>query len=366
MRYDDPSWSEFDLHGVCAMRVAQDAPTATFLEEMFAPFRTSGLTFFDLTVTGPLPPLQDAAYAEDAYRFSAEGLDLHRQGTQVRVDGDGFAVGGSGELLTTVLPLIDRIAVQRKAAMVHAATIDYRGVGLCLPAWGGVGKTSTVAKLLKRPGVRFMGDDWAFLTSEGDLLGYAKPMFVKPHHRPIYPHLFEGARKPLAPSRLTGPLARFATAVHPLITRHPRLATATRHWSPEHRMVTPQQAFPGQELSSRAPLGLVMFVERSTGSQVTRTKQPRDYLVGRMVANFHVEMSRQSRELVEALGATGLVPLESGFGDKAAVLEAAIGSLPTHLLHVPRSLSADEASDAIVAEVEDLLRESGRLEAAGG
>ena len=52
---------------------------------------------------------------------------------------------------------------------------------------------------MRREGWSFMGDDWAFLAEDAQLLGYEKPMFIKPHHQAIYPHLFEGARKPLVP-----------------------------------------------------------------------------------------------------------------------------------------------------------------------
>ena len=359
------SWTEFDVHGVARIRVARDAPTEPYLREMLAPFLSSGLPDHHMTVTTSLPPLDDAADAEDAYRYSPAGLDLHRQRAQVRVTAAGYDVAGSAELLTTVLPLLDRIATTNGAAMVHAATVDHGGVGICMPAWGGVGKTSTVAKLMRRPGVRFLGDDWAFLTSGGSLLGYAKPMFVKPHHRPIYPHLFAGGHKPLVPPRLTGPLARVATAVHPAITRYPRLATLTRHWSPEHMMVTPEKAFPQHEVATSAPLGAVVFVERFGGDRPRLSERPRRWVIGRMVGNFHVEMPRQSRDLVAALAATGIVPLDTYFGDKTAVLEAAIGSLPTFLLQVPRVLSADDASDAIVAGLDTVLarsepREAGR------
>ena len=55
--------------------------------------------------------------------------------------------------------------------------------------------------------VAFMGDDWAFATREGTMLGYAKPMFIKPHHKAIYPHLFQGLQKPLIPSSISRPVA---------------------------------------------------------------------------------------------------------------------------------------------------------------
>ena len=177
------------------------------------------------------------------------------QPVQIFLDEDGFHLHGSVELMVMALPLIDRLMVNQGAAMIHALTVEYKGHGLAMPAWGGTGKTSTMAKLLKRDGYAFMGDDWAFLSRQGELLGYAKPMFIKPYHRSIYPHLFSNTHKPLVPISLSKQIARMTTRVHPYITRYPQLAQLTRRWSPEHMMVTPQRAFPEARFSTAGAPG---------------------------------------------------------------------------------------------------------------
>ena len=48
-------------------------------------------------------------------------------------------------------------------------------------------------------------------------------------------------------------------------------------------------------------------------------------MTSRIVGNFHSELPMVSRRLIEALGATGLVPLEEYFGQKAAVVAAGPG-----------------------------------------
>jgi hypothetical protein len=235
-----------------------------------------------------------------------------------------------------------------------------------MPAWGGTGKTSTIAKLLKLDGVNFMGDDWAFASEEGRLLGYAKPMFIKPHHRMIYPHLFERKRKPLVPTRLSRPVGRLTTLVHPLITKYPRLARVTRKFSPEHIMVTPQVAFPHAAISTAAPLAIAVFVERHEGSEPVLAERARTWMVSRLLGNFHAEIPRHSQEVITALGATGLVPIEQYFGEKAAVLERALVNTPAFLLQVPQSFSPDQASDVIVEHLQKALTLAGIDAASSG
>ena len=230
-------WLDFDLHGCLGIRVAADSPAAAQLRTMLACFLTDEPVPADIVVTAPLEPLPEAGNLEDELSYSANGVMFHDTGVQVIRDRQQYRIHGPGELLTAVVPILDRAMVERDVAMFHAATVSFKGFGIALPAAGGTGKTSTIAKLMRRKGFGFMGDDWAFLSGDGHQLGFAKPMFIKPHHRPIYPHLFKGTRKPLVPKSLSRPIGRITTVVHPAVVRYPRLADGLRRWSPEHRMV---------------------------------------------------------------------------------------------------------------------------------
>lgn len=331
------------------MGVDRSAPTAAQMRTIFADFLTDGSNGpFDLTVSGEIEPIAEAAFAEDSFSYTPTAITANAPPLQIMRDGAGLRVNGPGELLTSILPLLDRVLVERNVAMIHAATVAIHGHGIALPAAGGVGKTSTIAKLMRRPAVAFMGDDWAFVSAEGELLGFAKPMFIKPHHRTIYPHLFNRVRKPLVPKRLARPFGRLATLVHPFIVRYPRLAAFTRQWSPEHMIVSPQEALPGRPIARSAPLSAAVYVERYDGTETRLSELDRSDMAARMLGNFHGEMTTYSREVVNLLGATGFVPLQDIFADKATILGKALQSVPTFLLQVPVSYDADTASDVIV------------------
>src|SRR3954447_6270844 len=351
----DSDWQQFDMHGLLRMGVHKSAPTAAQAATMFAGFTDDTATGmpadgFDLTVTGEFDSITGVAFAEDDFAYRHDAILLRTPKLQILRAGSSFRLNGGGELLTTLVPLIDRLMVERGAAMIHAATVTIDGKGFALPAAGGVGKTSTIAKLAKMSGMGFLGDDWAFLTSAGQLLGFAKPMFIKPHHRPIYPHLFSGRRKPLLPRSLSRPVGRLTTIVHPYIVEYPNVAAVVRKWSPEHMMVPPHKALPGVPMVESAPLSASVYLERHDGRAAELRDISRADMVARMLGNFHSEMSLHSREVVNLLGTVGMVPLDRIFSDKARVLGQALGDLPTFLLQVPREWSADRASDAIVGE----------------
>src|SRR6266536_3345810 len=320
----DTGWLSFDLHGRARMGVARNAPTAAQLRMMFADFLTEdGNGPFDLTVTGEMQPVHGVAYADDTFSYTPDAICLRTPPLQIFRNGTGMRLNGPGELLTTVLPLLDRILVERDVAMIHAATVSIDGHGVALPAAGGVGKTSTIAK----------------------------PMSIKPHHRTIYPHLFHRMRKPLVPKRLSRPIGRLTTAVHPVVVRYPRLAAFTRRWSPEHMIIPPHEALRGSPIVRSAPLSAAVYVERFDGAEPWLGELDRSAMVARMLGNFHIEMTAYSREVLNLLGATGLIPLQDIFADKATILGKALQDVPTFLLQVPVAYGADRASDVIVDEL---------------
>ena len=351
----DQNWLNFDLHGMLGMRVATSAPAALQLSTMMAAFAVEHEVADDIVVTERAELMIDTSVLEDELGYTAAAVQFARHGVQVVKDGARWRVHGPGELLTSVLPILDLAMVSRGAAMIHAATVGHHGRAIALPAAGGTGKTSTIAKLMKRPGFSFMGDDWGFVTEDGRLLNYEKPMFIKPHHRPIYPHLFTGSRKPLVPVRLSRPVGRFTTVVHPHIVKHPRLADFSRRMSPEHRIVTARQALPGVEVTREAPLLVSVFVERYAGARTRLDERDTDWMVERMLGNFNIEMPGFSRDVIAGLAATSHLSLGSYFAAKEQVLTRALDGVPTYVLRVPSVYTPDVASDDIVKVVEDLL-----------
>lgn len=351
-------WLDFDVHGRCNMRCSTGAPTAMQLRDMFAPFLTTVPGAADLTVTASRGPLETASHGEHDYRYNDRGVYINDMDVQVERGESGWFASGSREMLTVVVPLVDRIMVERGAAMVHAATFELQGRGVCMGAWGGVGKTSTVAKLMKLDDAALLGDDWAFLSDDGELLGYAKPMFIKPHHRPIYPHLFAAKQKPLIPSAISKPFGRLTTMVHPVATRYPRVARAARRFSPEYLQVTPQRAFPQARIAEKAKLDLLVFVERYDGTKTRLEERDQDWMATRLVGNFHIELSKGSRDVLDALAACGILPMEELFARKHALVDSAIENKPCHLLRVPANMSADEASNDIVDHIQKALSDA--------
>jgi glucosyl-dolichyl phosphate glucuronosyltransferase len=349
-----PGWLRFAVHDRVGVRVAADAPGALQLRDMLEPFLTDQCAREDLTVGGRLEPVDGLSEA-GGYRYSDRVLELPARGLQVVADGDALRLNGRGELLVPALALLDRALVRRHAAMVHAAAVCRDGRAVCIAGAGGAGKTSAALALAHGRGDGFMADDWCFVTDDGRLLGYAKPLLLRPQHRAVVPDGSPGRRARLAPAALSGPLGSLATAAHPVVSRAPRAARVARRWWPEYRMVPARDALTGATIVDAAPLAATVFVERAKCAAPALEQRSSEWMADRLVGSFHAELPRGARELLTAMAGTGLLPLERAFAEKTAILRAALQGRPALLLRVPLGFRATAAADAIATAVDRAL-----------
>ncbi|MGX9901848.1 hypothetical protein ACW0JT_22070 [Arthrobacter sp. SA17] len=108
----------FDIHGRISIRVGAKAPAAAQLQSMLACFATDTETErpADIVVDERPEPMPDAgllehelAYTENSVRFQADRVQIVRDGEQWRIH-------GPGELLTSVVPVLDAAMVAREPA----------------------------------------------------------------------------------------------------------------------------------------------------------------------------------------------------------------------------------------------------------
>jgi GT2 family glycosyltransferase len=341
----------FAIHDRVGLRVAAGAPGARQLQDLLAPFATEHDAREDLVVGGRLAPLPGLSEA-DGVRFGDGVVELPARGLRVRVEDDRLTLNGDGELLVPTLALLDQAMVRRGAAMVHAAAISRDGRGVCIAGAGGAGKTSAALALALDRGDGFMADDWCFLAADGRLLGYAKPLFLRPHHRALVPGGGRGRGAPLAPSALTRPLGAVATAVHPVIVRRPGMARAARRVWPEYRIVPAREALAGATIVDAAPLAAVVYVERAACDEPLLEPRETAWMADRLAGGFHAALPRGARDLLTAMAGAGALSLARSHAEKAAVLRAALHGRPALLLRVPLALGAADAAAAIAAAVD--------------
>jgi GT2 family glycosyltransferase len=350
-------WLRFAVHDRVGVRVAADAPGAPQLRDMLAPFLVEECARADLTIGARRDPVEPLVRV-DGHRRGERALELPARGLQVVVGpGGALRLNGDGELLVPTLALLDHALVRREAAMVHAAAVCRDGRAVCIAGAGGAGKTSAALLLALSRGDGFMADDWCFVAADGRLLGYAKPLFLRPHHRALLSGTSAGRRAPSAPPALVRPLGAVATALHPMASRRPRVARIARRWWPEYRIVPAREALHGTTVVAAAPLAAALFVERAACAEPVLEPRSAAWMADRLLSSFHAELPGRARDLQVAMADSGLLSLERLFSGKAAVLRRGLADRPAFRLRVPAPLGAREAAEAIAAAVDVVLDE---------
>lgn len=267
---------------------------------------------------------------------------------------DRWFIGSDRETGRLSSVLLDYLLLDRGLALIHSAAVELDDGAVLLSGWGGVGKTSALARLILESGARFMADDWAFVTAAGTVMSLPKPMYIYTYHQALYPHLFHARHKPLIPQRLARPVKASRKIVRPFFERFPRFEGFARRWSPEHMKVMPDRAFPDSPIRDEARLGCVLFVERVSAGRVHLREIDLPTLTQRMSAVMYHDHASSSRELALLLGGAGVMPLATMPSVKVDLLSSAFSGVPTAVLSIPRTSPHEDVGMHVLNAYRDL------------
>ena len=87
------------------------------------------------------------------------------------------------EFAYEILPFGLQLGLMKNgASFIHASAFEVNGKALLLPAWGGVGKTSTLLKAVLDGKANFVTDDHAIIDSSGTVHTYTLPIHLYSYH----------------------------------------------------------------------------------------------------------------------------------------------------------------------------------------
>ena len=87
------------------------------------------------------------------------------------------------EFAYTIGPLaIQCVLLRHGASLIHAGAVGLGDRGLLLPAWGGVGKSTVVARTVLGGGARFLADDHAAIDTSGTVHLHLMPIHIYRYH----------------------------------------------------------------------------------------------------------------------------------------------------------------------------------------
>lgn len=233
-------------------------------------------------------------------------------------------------------PLWQAWMISQETTFLHASSLSINGRGIALTGWGGSGKTSASSALIRNSEhIKFLSDDLAIITSQGEIYPYYKSSV-------IYPYNTAGDTLPKS-DFLNGFSDQFQWKL--------------REWKNGkkgvRRRVPPEKLFAGQvgRPGSRE-LEKVVYLSR----------EKREYLDHEWIASE--EMARRSTAVIldeldwlieysSAICATGsmsVVP-QNIVERTEGIYRNCFDSVETVLLHIPMNSGPNELADYLVDSV---------------
>ena len=210
------------------------------------------------------------------------------------------------------------------ASYLHASSFERDDRGVAIVAWGGIGKTTTMLKLVLEDSWRFLSDDLGLIDVEGVL--HRTPKWMQ-----IYAYNLEGE-----------PAIRSALLDHRNVVDKAswRFKRATKGPKGVRRRVSAAELFGEDRVGDPTPLTDLFFIERATVDKITATPADVDTFAAKSAAILLQEL-QPFTEISAAMHSCWRSPCLPSVGElvessKAVFEKAFAGVEPLHVL-IPMS-----------------------------
>jgi len=205
--------------------------------------------------------------------------------------------------------LLQFLLLQQGKTFTHSAAISVDGIGILLPAYGGIGKTAFISQAANNKRVKVIGDDLAILTKDGMLEPYLRPFCLYKYHKALFPDFFSnhhiyhnkyiawGWRACRSAANMI--FSRFEMSS----CRIPKNVATTGYVS-----VSPTRLFHDSSLEkSSVQIGKIYLLQRSKGlTDLKMEPIDKNYLTSFLLNGFYHEFHKYSRFLCSWLSNVGV------------------------------------------------------------
>ncbi len=259
---------DFDLHGLVRVRLLNpESSDVKTIARQLGPLQTTTDGTPDITVrfVDELPIDEPVVYVSwDESGFAGDEFYLlrGRAGARARTVIPFDRVGDRVDIVTErgvgvvphLLALVNLTALSKGVLPLHATAFSYGAHGVLVTGWAKGGKTETLLAF-SQLGARYIGDEWIYLTPEGNMFGVPEPIRLWRWHVEQLPQVKQGLSR-VQRARLTG-LAKASEAADTVARALPEgngLASVLRRGAPILRRqaythVTPIELFGGVDPS---------------------------------------------------------------------------------------------------------------------
>lgn len=167
-----------------------------------------------------------------------------------------------------LLIMIQILLLKNGYSLIHAAAVEKDGNALIMPSWGGVGKTASVAKLVKK-GYKLLGDDLNIVSNTGEVYGFPKKFVLYFYHKDLFPEVFE-KKSPKCNSLLNKFYTKIIPTVKNFLRHFPKILAFMRKHNPQSIKVSPFDIFDKEKIANNGKIKQVVWIERDEKNKVEK------------------------------------------------------------------------------------------------
>lgn len=194
-----------------------------------------------------------------------------KYGAIISKTNDGYNITCNQECNEWMMILLEYLLLENHATLIHSAGVVKDGKAYIYPSWGGVGKTASIAKLIRNEDYKLLGDDLTILKNDGTVYAFPKKFVLYAYHKQLFSDVMQD--KALISGKASGLASKAIPSVKKLLRHFPGLLAWARRHNPQSKRVSPYEIFGEDAIAVSGKLAAVTWLERTSveAAEVVKT-----------------------------------------------------------------------------------------------
>ncbi|MDO5555315.1 MAG: hypothetical protein Q4G09_01260 [Clostridia bacterium] len=159
-----------------------------------------------------------------------------------------------------IMIMLNIMLLKQNYSIIHAAAVSNEKGALLLPSWGGVGKTASVAKLIKK-GYKLLGDDMNIIDEKGIIYPLPKKFVLYFYHKDLFPEVFS-KKGPRCNNFVNNIYELIKQPIKRVLRCIPGLLAYLRKHNPQSIRVSPVEIFGKDVIGNKTNINQIIWIER--------------------------------------------------------------------------------------------------------
>lgn len=269
--------------------------------------------------------------------------------------------------------LLQLLLIEQDISLLHCGAFQFQNKGILLPAFGGAGKTSIIARLRKHDSFKLLGDDFVAISEKGEIHSYHADLSVYDYHLDLFPelkntkygqylddynkimsasveakknkkHIYELTPKSL--KKIIPFKNQIKKLISTIVTPPPQpiqLKTELTNWNHDYIKVPVNKVFSNNQLTTHAPIDFIMYLSRYSGETFNIVEISPGELANECVGVLATEF-RYCLIYLEMLSAFGLYDFQEFFSKIHVTFMKAFTNKKMKRLLIPFNATPDEVA----------------------